>query len=435
MGLSKKIIDQRIELLQLICHEVKISQNGNYYGIPLSHNTENPRTVYLGERSLRKANFFRDYGKYRTFNMQNTVLMVSKSGGLKIKQPDTRWQNLTAKKLRFITKRISDTALQEEFQQRIKDHPIYKDYTFENMVMQLFFKGRKYEWLFNYQGIMDYQIMRNFKNLKEAKHFFGYEFLGNAEFYQHLTNNYVAEFMFYAANLEKEDRVNLFHHLKENRIHYMRDILQMWQKIREKEEDYPFFRIPSNHDDLKDVHDEITHKHNLVKAADYSDVEKQVESPLFEAFEKAGLEYVLLNSERKMYIAASTNRHCMASRTQRLSQDLFFSFKHEDEFYELQAKNDKMYEFRGYKNKDVPEELKNKVEQCFADCQAEVDKLEETEDILRKKANRNFTFLWEIDAMNKETNNTVNHPANNLMAEMNEIVMAQPQDQWDDLPF
>ena len=83
--------------------------------------------------------------------------------------------------------------------------------------------------------------------------------------------------------------------------------------------------------------------------------------------------------------------------------------------------------------------MREKVEQCFADCKAELEtergEDEASEFSVKKVLQSKKTVPWEIDVMNKETNNTVGHPANDLMDEMNEIVLAQPQGQWDDLPF
>ena len=74
---------------------------------------------------------------------------------------------------------------------------------------------------------------------------------------------------------------------------------------------------------------------------------------------------------------------------------------------------------------------------CIQSTELETEKTEDeaSEFSVNKVFQSRKTVLWEIDAMNKETNNTVGHPANDLMDEMNEIMMAQPQDQWDDLPF
>jgi len=390
MGLRKRVIEQRVELLKLLCHEVKISEKGNYYGIPLSYPKEEQRTIKLDEKSLRKGNFFRDFGKKRTFKLPpQMLLMVNKNGLQMMKGRRGRWTKMTLKKVSNIVVHLQG-EIKEEFNDRIKDHPIYKEKRFDDLLWHFYFKGRKAEYLATNRDFLHMPIFGNFTSLKEVKKFFGYDFMGDADFKKHFSNTSQNKLFFYASMLEKKDRLALVHHIKLGRERYINDTLNQWDEIREKEgeEDFPFFRIPSSHPELRLIHDDMSYKYNYFKAADFSDSKYEIESDLMDEFKKEGLKFDILSSERELFLAGCRSDHCISSRTRYMGTDVFFSFYVEGEIYDCQCNNNKIYEFRGYHNKSVPDEYKKRVQKCFDIC------LERTENE-RQDSNEPLQ-LWKI---------------------------------------
>ena len=390
MGLRKKVIEQRFELLKLICHEVKISEKGKYYGIPLSYPKEETKTISLNERTLKKGNFFRDFGKKRTFKLPpQMLLMVNKDGRQIMKTRKGNWVNLTMKRLERIVLQIPKIE-REVFEKKLEKHPIYKGKNFHDIVWIFYFKGRKAKYLAENAAFHHIPIFGNFTSFKEAKKFFGYDFMGDEDFKNFFSNSSYNKLFFYASLLEKEDRLALVHHMKLGRQNYLIDTLNQWSEIREKEgqEKFPFFRIPSSHPELREIHDDISYKYNFFKAADFSDKEYQVKSDLLEEFKQEGLKFDLLNSERKIFLAGCRSHHCISSRTSYIKSDILFSFYVGGEIYDCQCKNNKIYEFRGYRNKDVPDDYKKRVQKCFDIC------LERTENE-RQDSNEPLR-IWKI---------------------------------------
>ena len=430
MGLRKKVIEQRVELLKLLCHEVKISENGNYYGVPLSFPINEQRTIELNEKSLRKGNFYLEYGKKRTFKIPPLVLLMANKHGLQmIKTRSGNWTKLTLKRFERINFILNNDTVSldgkskvgEIFQERIKDHPIYKNKSYEDIAWHFYFKGRKAEYIAQYRGFLHMPIFGNFTSIKEAKKFFGYDFMGDDEFYKTMTHEESKHLFFYASTLQKKDRLSLIHHIKEGRLRYLKDIYNQWKEIRnhEGEEDFPFFRIPSSHPELRLIHDDISYKYNFFKAADFSDAEYEIESELMEEFKKEGLKFDILSSERKVFLAGCRSHHCISSRTRYMGTDIFFSFYVGGEIYDCQCKNNKIYEFRGYHNKSVPEDYRKRVQKCFDIC------LERSENE-RQDSNEPLQ-LWKVKS--PESKEEVNSIDAVLGQGVHELDFA------DDLPF
>lgn len=402
MGLKKEMIQKRVHLLGNIVHELHQSEKGNWWGIPYSEVVGNKRKVLMNERSLRKGNFFKDYGSYREIPEGNTIFMVTKSGGIKIKTAKSnRFQNMTRKSTMSLNYHLSSQAQDLWFNNYKKRNGEVPEQSFHYHVRKFFYKGKKNEWVLDRLDCDGFEFFRSFSSLKEAKIFLGYDFLGDDEFYEFLGDSRKICLIFYAAVLEKSDRVALVHHFREKRVEYLVDMWNMLMGSRESGAELDNFSIPANHEKLREIHDDLTFEFNKSKALTYNNEEIFYESPLFEVFDKNNLKYEIINSERSLYLTGCKSHHCIASRNTSMNTDLFVTFFWEGESYDCQFKHNKVYEFRGYKNKNRPDELYRIVSNALSTIAAKPQFCNEN--------NENNISLWKI-SKNKEELKKMKYP-------------------------
>jgi len=406
MGLKKEMILKRVGLLEDIVQELHKSEKGNWWGIPYGEVVGQKKKILMNERSLRKSNFFRDYGTYREIPETNTILMVTKSGGLKIKAPNSnRFVNMTRKLLmrnHYGLSTDQNAVWMDAYKQKHGEEP---SNNFNYQIRKWFYKGRKNEWTLDRPECDGYEFFRSFSSLKEVKMFLGYEFLSDDVFYEFLQDNRKIILMFYAATLQKPDRVALSHHLKKKRIGYLIDMWNMLNDARQEGAELESFTIPANHEKLREIHDDLTFKFNQSKALAYSDEEIYYESPLFEELKKKGLKFEVITSARKLYLIGCRSHHCIATRTSSMNTDLFISFVWEGKNYDCQFKKNAMYEFRGYKNEYRPDELHRVVEHALSVVKTHPDFMESIEgELVNNKS------IWKM-SKDKKSLKKMEYPA------------------------
>ena len=370
MGLKKEMIQSRVNLLEDIVHELHVSKNGNWWGVPYYESINQTRKITMNQFSLRKGNFFKEFGIYKDIPIQNTILMVTKTGVLKAKEFGSK--NFCTIGRKFFTKKwVSIDSIENlnkwssRYEKKYNEAPL-KDKDYEYYFRKWFYKGRKNEWTLDRPVCDSFEFFRSFKSLKEARVFLGYEFISDNEFYEYLSNKNLLNLLFYAAVLEKSDRVALIKHVKKNRIGLLNDIYQLLIQSREEGAEIENFRISSNKEKLRKTHHELTLLFNSAKVLAFSDEKIYYKSPLFNEFKKLNLKFKVIDSPRELYLTGCKSRHCIATRSGSMGTDLFISFFWEEEYYDCQFKGQKIYEFKGYQDKNRPEELFLKVNAAIA---------------------------------------------------------------------
>ncbi len=332
----KKVKEKRIEVFKKSFPDYKISDKGNYY-VRLGVSKQKKVILKTG-RSVTK-NTLDSLGTTLEFEKSDAsvVLLLKPTGALKVKFHRTAWSNLTLKLL---------------------DNHLYGE-TYKGII-EVFFIGRKYEWMKNYKNLWKYKYFQSFNSLKEAKNYIGFDFISNKDFYKIFKDDwYSHEFDSIILADKKKNVFNLLKNADQKVMHTLDDYIKLAYEHNIK----PI--IPKGKNRLTQLHDDLVWEVSKKTAQDYSKEQKfyPIDNEKFEScWREKGLVFKRLNTPYEMYVEGCKQRHCLGTNYYNsLGNQSFYVFEWEGERYDLQLhQNGAFGQFYGYKNlKTAPQELRN----------------------------------------------------------------------------
>lgn len=158
--MKKEIFNKKLELFKQL-GEVQVSKSKNYY--IKSDTLENEREINTYSTfSVTKKNHHLVYTKkFKLKTKTSNILLLTKSGGLKIKFRSGPW---------YWIKRRSRGIRHISHQNNIKD------------ILKVSFTGSKYEYLSNYPELTKYNLAYDFTSLDEFKEYLGFSDISEMKF-------------------------------------------------------------------------------------------------------------------------------------------------------------------------------------------------------------------------------------------------------------
>lgn len=338
----KKVKEKRIEVFKKSFPDYKISDKGNYY-VRLGVVKNKKRILHTG-RSVTK-NTLDTLGNITEFERSSAsvILMIKPTGALKVKFDRVAWSNLTLK---------------------LMYNHLYGE-TYKGII-EVFFIGRKYEWMKNYKNLWKYKYFQSFNSLKEAKNYIGFDFISNKDFYKIFKEEwYSHEFDSLILADKKKDAYNLLKNADQKVMHTLDDYIKLAYEHNIK----PI--IPKGKNKLTELHDELVWEVSKKTAKNYSKKQKYfpVGNEKFEnCWKEKGLIFRRLNTPYEMYEEGCKQRHCLGTNYYNsLGNQSFYTFEWKGKRYDLQLHtNGSFGQFYGYKNiESAPQELRNMIrENC-----------------------------------------------------------------------
>lgn len=222
----------------------------------------------------------------------------------------------------------------------------------------VFFIGKKYEWLGNYPNMFPYKFFQGFNSLSEAKKFLGYSFLSDEDFSGLFKDDWFDFLTPIILAKEKKNVVRLFKDLCSETRDALNDYINMCQEHNIEIE------IPAGKNKLEELHDcamwEINKKNMDCYSKEYR---YDIKEEFTKIWEERKLKFRRLETPYEMYAQGIKQIHCIGTNyAGNLGYNAFYTFTYKDKEYDLQIyKNGSVGQFYGRKNTPVPQELRDKV--------------------------------------------------------------------------
>ena len=341
-----KIRDKRIETFKKLFPDYKVTKKGNFmYEI---NRRKEERYIVNNGYNVTKG-IFNKIGTTTLIEKftSDTVFLITTTGKLLLKD---RIRGRISNNFKAVT--IKDLIH--------RGHSTIKD---------VFFIGRKFEYMATYKGLWGYRIFQNFNSLKEAKLFLGFNFISDSGFYEmfkhiHKYNKMglgrICDIIFYISLCKtKENKVdihNLILSLNKESLGYLKDYIDL--SIERGTE----VQIPRGINKLKELHDTQVKEANKENADCYSKEKKYyIENESFTSIWEEHLKFKKLNTPYEMFLQGCIQHHCIGTNYYRnLHSHSFYTILWEGKEYDLQI-NPKGYigQFLGKYNSQPPKKLTN----------------------------------------------------------------------------
>ncbi len=225
-------------------------------------------------------------------------------------------------------------------------------------LVDVFFIGKKYEWMKDYPNIYPYRFFQGFNSLAESKKFLGFSFLSDEDF----TNLFGEEHFDYLTPMvlakDKKNVVRLYKSMDSLEKDLLSDYINLCQ-----ENDFEI-EIPAGKNRLEELHTNAVWEVNKKNAECYSKENKyEVTEDFTKVWKERGLVFERLETPYEMYAQGIKQQHCIGTNyAKSLGNNVFYTFTHNEKNYELQIYGDgRVGQFYGRKNTNPPVELKDKV--------------------------------------------------------------------------
>ena len=351
----KKIREYKINRFKEAFPDFKVSKRGNYYHV--WDQDTNTRTITFSGRHSTENTLHKMGQTQEIPESKANILLLKPTGAFRLKlKHKFAFKNLTFK----------DLSNASSFEKHSLD-----------AIYDIFFKGKKYEYLKQYPKFWDYhKFLQGFKSIREVKTFLGYEFISDSVFVELWQWSQHADPLLILAYMAKDKKskrrlLKLLSCVLEIRSknprtlltgsQYLLDYYQMANQLG-----HPFV-MPVSEMQLGKMHDDLVDKLNSAKLQDFSDDRHKYKGNILKNLESSELEYRLLDSPRKIFRQGSHQRHCLGSYTDQLDTYLFFSVISNDEYYDAQvSKQGKLIQFYGKCNTAPPAKLREEVTKCLS---------------------------------------------------------------------
>lgn len=327
----KKIVDKRIELFKKTFPDYQISKKTGSLYAKVGKSKKHHNVRYIG-RNITKGLIDKIGSSVKwTEEKADSVFLMSPKGKFMVSKHGQPFKTVTLKLL------------------SLRD--------FDEGVQNMFFTGKKYEWMKDYPQIWQYRLFQGFNSLSEAKKFIGFSFISDADFISLFSaSSYdCLSPMIFAK--DKKNVVRLLRNLDRDDWDLLNDYINMCIDNGFEVE------IPAGVNKLQELHDNVMWKVNEKNADKYSNEYRyDVVEEFTEEWVKRGLVFKRLDTPYKMYLQGLKQQHCIGTNyATTLGQNLFYTFTYEGKEYDLQIHNKSIGQFYGRKNSKVPYELRELV--------------------------------------------------------------------------
>lgn len=329
----KRIIDKRIEQFKEDFPDFKVAKKTGSLYIPIDEQ-KIPKTIKYTGRAITKGTINK-LGTYQHWDITTNrrVYLMSPKGRLMVKYPNKNFQSVTLKMLQGECSKLSN----------------------------VFFIGKKYEWLKNYPKLQTYKFFQGFNSLNEAKKFLGYSFISDEDFQKCFCNSYdVPSLEVLILAKEKKNAVSLLKDIKSETIDILRDYIDMCQ-----DNGLPV-EIPAGKNKLEELHDHATWEVNKMTAENYSkEYRYDIKEEFTEFWKENGLVFKRLETPYEMYAQGLKQHHCIGTNyAKTLHSYAFYTFSFEGKEYDLQLySNGSIGQFYGKGNCGAPMNLWEKIKE------------------------------------------------------------------------
>ena len=326
----KKIVDKRIELFKQEFPDFQVSKkSGSLYtriGV-----YENKKSVVYTGRAITKGTIGKLGKKIDWVETKSRyVYLLTPKGRLMISKNGDNFRSVTLR-----TIRQECTGLQS-----------------------LFFVGKKYEWMKEYPALWEYKFFQSFNSLSEAKKFLEFSFISDADFIKLFGLDHFDYLQPMILAKDKKNILRLYKNLDSESRDLLRDYITMCH-----ENDIEI-EIPAGVNKLEELHDSAMWEVNKKNAECYS---KEYRYDINEKFTKSwterGLIFRRLSTPYEMYLQGIKQQHCIGTNyATTLHNYAFYTFSFDNKEYDIQLyKNGSVGQFYGRKNRNAPQELRDKV--------------------------------------------------------------------------
>lgn len=321
----KKLSEKKIALFKEYFPDYSISKKGNFYvknGV-----SKKKRRVVIGGISITK-NMLSRLGEVREWETEvaQEVLMLTPRGRMMVSQSGSAFKTVTLRNLSRGNDKIAD----------------------------IFFIGRKYEWMKDYPELASYRYFQGFNSLAEAKNYLGFDFINNEQFYSMFSNfSYRNGYDIMSIILRSTNKANihsLLSSLESHNISLLYDYINLCEPGQ--------IDFPAGKNKLKELHDQKVFELQKEDAENYSkQVRYKYEDVEFEKdWTNRGIEFKQLQTPYEMYITGLQQKHCIGTNyMHRLSMDSFYTITWKGNDYQIQIySKGSVGEFNGYNNRVRP---------------------------------------------------------------------------------
>ena len=363
--------DKRINLFKKYFPDHTVSRKGNF--VATIGTKKDTRVIVHNGYNITKS-LVDKVGKTTTIPISSSdiVLVMATTGKFLIKFTNER---------NF--KRTTMKSINRVMQMYFGKDNIYREKVRRD-IAEIFFIGRKYEYLKNYPQLWNFKLFENFKSLKEVKIFLGMPFISDSEFANMFVDieeeeedddfltgvsDSIRDFDYIAPILLAKNKLNAYTLLKsiDNKS---KNILKDYIKMCIDNEIEVV--IPAGKNKLTELHDDVSLEIAIKNADKYS--KKRVfrmdfpikqdltgKKHVFTKFwEYNNIEARRLETPYDMYLQGCKQKHCIGSNYyDSLDKYSFYSINWKGEDYDIQIhQNGRIGQFYGKRNCNPPIELK-----------------------------------------------------------------------------
>lgn len=325
----KKIVDKRVELFKEKFPNFQVSKKSNSLYTKIGERTID-KEVFISGRAVTKATLNKLGSKVAWKESHSSYVYLLTPKGRLMVSSGGNFKSLSLK----------------ELSQR---HEELKD---------IFFIGKKYEWLKDYSKLWEYRFFQSFNSLADAKKFLGFSFISDQDFYDLFGNDWYDYLSIMILAKDKSNAVRLLKNIDNEDKDTLKDYIQMCQ-----DNNIPI-EIPAGKNKLQELHDNAMWEVNKKNMDAYSkEFRYEITENFTKIWKERGLSFRRLETPYQMYEQGIKQSHCIGTNyAGSLGSYSFYSFNFKDRDYEIQiSPNGSVRQFYGRKNTNPPQELKEKV--------------------------------------------------------------------------
>lgn len=348
----KKLVDKKIALFKEAFPDYKVSANGNFYYMFYVPKITKIKSIYAVTR-----NTLHKLGGELTFEdrLKSRGFMITPRGKLMYKiEGYLSFQLVTLKRIQTLEQYPQEKDDYQTRQKAAVSEEKKEQYEIAyRKLKECFFVGKKAEWLKDHSYLWHYQYFQGFTSLKQAKNHLGLSFISDDEFVQIVGSNAdhfkIAVLMYPRSNADKVSAVQL---ITKGKATTFLDYIRMAEEMG-----LPF-QVPAGVNKLKRLHDDTVLRYNRKKLDTVSDAKTYYISDAFSKWDRAGLEYEILDSPRALAYEGMRQNHCIGSYADRVEQYIFVSFLYKGKNYSAQISlTGEITQIEGKYRKPPPPEL------------------------------------------------------------------------------
>jgi len=327
----KRIVDKKVEVFKQKFPDYQISKKtGSFYTrIGVSENKKKTKCTgrAVTKGTIAKLGTICEW----TENKSRFVYLLSQQGKLMLSKANGNFRSVTLKDVRQETTELAE----------------------------IFFIGKKYEWLKDYPNLYFYKFFQGFNSLSEAKKFLGFSFISDKAFTDLFGDDHFDYLMPLILAKDKKNVVRLYKNLCSETKDSLKDYIEMCQN-----NSLPI-EIPAGLNKLEELHDSAMWEVNRKTMDFYSkEYRYDIKEDFTKTWKERGLVFKRLETPYDMYSQGIKQQHCIGTNyASSLGSYAFYSFEYKGKNYDMMLyPKGSVGQFYGRKNTPVPTELKDKIQ-------------------------------------------------------------------------